>query len=83
MSGALKTMANFSRQWTEEIQLPDGTVASCAADIEKYLKTSGAAPAQDYSPEYLQQRRARNDRARKDELFAEFIFNYKRMIWNE
>ncbi|MBQ8630560.1 MAG: hypothetical protein IJ479_02450 [Alphaproteobacteria bacterium] len=76
-------MTYFNRQWANEIQLPDGTVATCKADIERYMKTNRVVLTQDYSPECMKRILARNDKARKDELFAEFIFNYKRMIWNE
>lgn len=76
-------MAYIERQWLQEFELPDGTTASSRADVEKYLRANNLALAQDYSPEYLQKVRARNEQARKDDLFAEFIFNYKRMIWNE
>lgn len=76
-------MAYFDRQWIEQFELPDGTTASCRADVDRYLKANNLALAQDYSPEYIQKRRAANDKTRKDDLFSEFIFNYKRMIWNE
>lgn len=76
-------MAYFNRQWLEEIELPDGSIATCKADIERYMKANDAALAQDYSPQYMKNVRARNEKTRKDEIFAEFIFNYKRKIWNE
>lgn len=76
-------MANFSRQWTEEVVLPDGSVATCAADIERYMKTNDVVLAQDYSPEYLKRVRARNEKTQKDDIFAALVFNYKKRIWNE
>lgn len=66
----------------EEFRLPDGTIAASAADVDRFLKANKLALAQDYSDEYRKNIRLRNDRAQKDQFWAEFIRNYKRMIWN-
>lgn len=74
-------MSNFSKQFTEEVILPDGSVASSVADVDKYLKASGLALSSDFSPEYIKNVRAQQDKNRREEIFADFLYNYKRMIW--
>jgi hypothetical protein len=76
-------MTNFSKQFAEEVILPDGSVASSVADVDKYLKASGMAHASDYSTEYIKNIRYQQQRSRQEEIFADFLLNYKRMIWNE
>lgn len=74
-------MSNFTKQFAEEVPLPDGSVASSVADVDKYLKTSGLALSSDFSAEYIQNIRLKNEQQRQKEIFAEFLNNYKRMIW--
>ncbi len=74
-------MTYISKQFAEDVVLPDGSVASSVADVDKYLRTSGLARASDYSPEYINNIRAKNEKQRQEELFADFLYNYKRMIW--
>ena len=74
-------MTYVSKQFAEDVVLPDGSVASSVADVDKYLRTSGLARASDYSPEYLNNVRAQNEKQRREALFADFLYNYKRMIW--
>lgn len=66
-----------------EFQLPDGTVAESASDVDRYLKTSGAALAGDYSPKYLQNIRAKKEKDARADIFADFVQQYKKRIWNE
>lgn len=74
-------MAYISRQFTEEVILPDGSVASSVADVDRYLKKSGLARSSDYSTEYIKNIRLNNERNRRNQFFADFLYNYKRMIW--
>ncbi|MBP5215823.1 MAG: hypothetical protein J6039_04620 [Alphaproteobacteria bacterium] len=74
-------MANFSKQFAEEVVLPDGSVASSVADVDRYLRMSGAARASDYSPEYIKNVRYQQEKNRQEQIFADFLYNYKRMIW--
>lgn len=74
-------MTYISRQFAEEVLLPDGSVASSVADVDKYLRAMGLALAGDYSPEYYQNIRNQQERERRQSLFADFLYNYKRMIW--
>ena len=74
-------MSYFSKQFTEDLLLPDGSVASSVADVDKYLHATGLALAGDYSPEYYQNIRNQQERERQQSLFADFLYNYKRMIW--
>ena len=53
-------MTNFSKQFTEDILLPDGSVASSVADVDKYLRQRGVARASDYSPEYIKRNGLKN-----------------------
>ncbi len=74
-------MVNISKQFSEEIILPDGSVASSVADVDRYLKASGLALAGDYSEQYMQNIRNKQEQNRRKEIFADFLYNYKRMIW--
>jgi hypothetical protein len=67
----------------EEFLLPDGTVATSSSDIDRYLKTSGAAYAGDYSAEYLQGIRHKTEKAQRAEMLSDFVQLYKKRIWNE
>ena len=78
-----RIMANFSRAWVEEVVLPDGSIASSAYDIECWLKRSGCALAGDYSDNFRKNVRYQKQKELKRALFADFINNYKRWIWNE
>ncbi len=74
-------MTYIAKQFAEEFVLPDGSVASSVADVDKYLRTSGLARASDYSPEYIENIRNNQEKQRQESLFADFLYNYKRMIW--
>lgn len=65
----------------KEFQLPDGTVAESAADVDRYLRESGAASANDYSDGYFKNRRFFDEKARDDRLHSDFIRNLKKHIW--
>ncbi len=65
----------------EDFQLPDGTYAQSVQDVERYLKENDAALASDYSGEYLDARRFFNEKARRDEIRADFIYNVKKELW--
>lgn len=65
----------------EEFQLPDGSWATSAADVDRYLKESGSAMAGDYSGEFLKNRRFFKEKAQEDELLSDFVHNYKKEIW--
>ena len=76
-------MSNISRQWNEEIVLPDGSVAVCAADIDRYIRVNQAALASDYSSEYIAKVKKRQQKEQRASIFADLIHYYKRSIWNE
>ncbi len=76
-------MSNFSKQFSEEVILPDGTVASSVADVDRYLKKTGQALTSDYSTEYIKNIHFQQEQNRRNSLFADFLYNYKRIIWNE
>lgn len=67
----------------EEFLLPDGTVATCSGDVDRYLKRSGTALAGDYSDEYKKSVRLRSEKAQRDDIHADFVQQYKKRIWNE
>ena len=73
----------FTKQWTDSLQLPDGSVVSSATGLDKYLKDNDLSLSQDYSEAWLKQRRRRNEKAQREELLSDFIHNYKRSIWND
>ena len=76
-------MTYFSKNYSEEYILPDGTVASSAQDIDRYLKANNLASKSDYSERYMEQIRLDNDKAQRKEIFAEVVQQYKKRIWNE
>ena len=67
----------------EAFKLPDGTIAECSQDIDKYLKRAKMAMSGDFSPEYIKNTRYNREKVERAERFADFVHNYKRMIWNE
>ena len=76
-------MSNINRRWTEEVVLPDGSIAASSADIDKYMKVNQVALATDYSPEYIAKVKMRQQKEEHESIFADLIHNYKRSIWNE
>lgn len=74
-------MANFSKQFAEDVILPDGSVASSVADVDRYLRASGLARSSDFSDEYIKNVRWKLETDRQKSVFADFLYNYKRMIW--
>ena len=62
--------------------MPDGTVAACLKDIDEYAKRTGNARASDFSADYVKNRRYFIEKAQEAELLSEFVFNYKKEIWN-
>lgn len=76
-------MSNINRRWSEEVVLPDGSVAECSADIDRYIKANQAALASDYSSEYFAKVKNRQQKEQREAIFADLIHNYKRSIWNE
>lgn len=67
----------------EAFELPDGTIAESSQDIDKYLKRSNMCMSGDFSPEYMKNTRYNREKVERAERFADFVHNYKRMIWNE
>ena len=65
----------------KEFQLPDGTVAENVQDIERYIKQNDVALASDYSGDFLKNLRFFMEKARRDEIRADFIYNLKKELW--
>lgn len=76
-------MTYFSKNFSEEVILPDGSVASSVSDIERFLKAKDLAAASDYSAGYLQNVRQLQEKHRREEIFAELLQQYKKRIWND
>lgn len=76
-------MTYFTKNFSTEIILPDGTVATSPKDIDRYLKASGLALQSDYSVEYMQKIRRNKERDRRRQIRAELIKQYKKGIWDE
>lgn len=64
-----------------EFQLPDGTWAESLSDLNRYLKENEVAQASDYSDRFRQNVRYQQEKARLSEVKADFVRNYKRIIW--
>ena len=67
----------------EEFVLPDGTLAESTQDVDKYLKRANMAVASDYSKEYMNNVRYQKEKHEKDEMFLDFVREYKKRIWND
>ena len=76
-------MAYFSKEFTEDIILPDGSAATSVYEVERYLKRHNLALSGDYSDAYLQNVRYRQEQDERRELFAEFLRNYKKSVWQD
>ncbi len=76
-------MTYFTKEFSAEVILPDGTVATSAKDIDRYLKANQLAMQSDYSAEYLQNIRLKNQRELQKDIFADIVQQYKKRIWNE
>lgn len=63
--------------------LPDGREVDSLAEFEKYLKSANITVASDYSKEYMQNKRYQREKAEKDEVFLDFVRNYKQMVWSK
>jgi len=74
-------MTYFSKQFSEDVLLPDESVASSVADVDKYLKATGLALAGDYSDEYRKNIHYQQDKERRQNIFADLLYNYKRIVW--
>ena len=76
-------MTYFTKNFSTEVVLPDGTVASSPKDIDRYLKASGLALKSDYSAEYMQKIRWNKEVDQRRKIRAELIKQYKKGIWND
>lgn len=65
-----------------EFYLPNGTVVSSSKDADEYFKRTGTASASDFSADYVKNRRYFIQKAQEAELLSEFVFNYKKEVWN-
>ena len=78
-------MTYISKQFAEEVILPDGSVASSVADVDKYLRTSGLARSSDYSTEYIKNIRLKQETDRRAEMLRRFFIKqiniFRRLIW--
>lgn len=76
-------MTYFTKNYSEEYVLPDGTVATSSQEIDRYLKANNLALKSDYSEQYMRKIHLNNDRAQRKEIFADVVQQYKKRIWNE
>ena len=76
-------MTYFTKNFSEDCVLPDGTVANSSHDIDRYLKANSLALTSDYSEEYIKKLHLDNDKTQRKEIFAEILQQYKKRIWNE
>ena len=76
-------MTYFSKNFSEEVVLPDGSIASSVADIDRFLKANDLAAASDYSDEYLQNVRMLQEKHQREEIFVDLLQQYKKRIWND
>ncbi|MBE6458331.1 MAG: hypothetical protein E7010_00790 [Alphaproteobacteria bacterium] len=75
-------MTYFNSPWADSLQLDDGTIVSSSEQLRAYLREHDLSLSADYSEVWRQKRKAGQETARRKELFAAFLHNYKRSIWN-
>lgn len=76
-------MTYFSKNFSAEVLLPDGSVATSVAEVERFLKANDLAAASDYSQDYIRNIRRLNEKHRREAILAEIIQQYKKRIWND
>ena len=76
-------MTYFSREWTEDVVLPDGKIASSVHDIERFLSQNNLAMASDYSDAFRESVRFQQEKKCRLDSWTVFLNHYKRLIWNE
>ncbi|MBQ8676862.1 MAG: hypothetical protein IJ529_00135 [Alphaproteobacteria bacterium] len=76
-------MTYFTKNFSAEVILPDGSRATSSYEIDRCLKANNLAAYSDYSPAYLKQVRDNRERTRHQEIFAELLKQYKKRIWND
>ena len=63
--------------------LPDGREVDSLAEFEKYMKSAKITVASDYSAQYMQNIRYKKQQAEKDEIFDDFVRQYKKTVWSK
>ncbi len=76
-------MTYFSKEFSAEVVLPDGSVATSSFEIDRYLRANNLTAQSDYSPEYMKHIRENKERERQKDIFADIVQQYKKRIWNE
>ncbi len=76
-------MTYFSKSFSADIVLPDGTVANSVYEIDRYLKANNLASSSDYSEQYFKNIQKNKEKIQQKEIFAELVQQYKKRIWNE
>ena len=76
-------MTYFSKSFSADIVLPDGTVANSVYEIDRYLKANNLASSSDYSEQYFKNIQKNKEKTQQKEIFAELVQQYKKSIWNE
>ena len=76
-------MTYFSKNFSTDTILPDGTVANSVYEIDRYLKANNLASSSDYSEQYFKNIQNNKEKTQQKEIFAELVQQYKKRIWNE
>ena len=74
-------MSYISGSFKTPFLLPNGKEATSCKEVDAYLKEEGLAMASDYSKSYFETQKAKKAFQQKQELFDDFLTNYKRMIF--
>ncbi len=74
-------MSYISGSFKTPVLLPNGKEATSCQEVDAYLKEEGLAMASDYSKSYFEAQQAKKAFQQKQELFDDFLTNYKRMIF--
>ena len=69
--------------FNDEFQLPDGTIATSAKDVDAYCKRNDVGLAGDYSGDFYKNRRSFREKAQTEDLMSDFVHNYRKEIWKQ
>ncbi len=75
-------MTYFNHPWSESLHLDDGTIVSSSSQLETYMRDHDLSLSADYSAAWRQNLSHRKAAQNRKRLFADFLFHYKRSVWN-
>ena len=75
-------MTYISGCFKTPVVLPNGKEAFSMQEVDLFLNQEGLAMASDFSESYFKAKKRENNLKQKQDLFDDFLTNYKRMIFS-